>query len=84
MSESLSPRELDVLAHSTGWDARRKRDRLYRNHYCAGPGHHSQSVLEALCERGLMRNHGTDPDFLDGSLYTVTEQGIALLKRFRP
>lgn len=49
----------------------------YRNYYAASRGHHSEDILLALVERGLMeRGHtwGTD-----GAYYHVTEAGAAAI-----
>ncbi len=78
MESELTETERHVLEHATGW---RTRNPLFRNHYVAGPGHHSWNELQALRTRGLMRVSRA-PDELTGGdyCYSVTEAGITLLK----
>lgn len=66
--------QLHLLHHTLG--VRPDQRKPYRNHYVAGPGHHSQSDLEQLEAAGLME-HATPPRFLaDGDVvFRVTEAG---------
>jgi hypothetical protein len=75
----LSAQERAVMAHATAWD---QPNRLYRNHFCAGPGHAYWDVLTALCERGLMRV-GRKPSPISGgdTVFMATPFGIAALLR---
>ena len=81
MSQPMTIEELEILAHATGWDSKRKKDRLYRNHYVS----EETPVLKGLCERGLLRQ-SRPPSPLSGGdpVFSVTDEGIALLKRWRP
>jgi hypothetical protein len=77
MSEhNLSREERDVMEHATGW---RSKQPLYRNHYVAGPGHHSMPQIEALVARGLMYQSRDDTDRV-GATYAVDAAGIEALK----
>lgn len=85
MSESMTLEELHVLEHTTGWNARRRKDRLCRNHFCAGPDHDEMPIIQNLRERGLMKMHTGAEQITGGdSVFYVTEAGIELLKRWRP
>jgi hypothetical protein len=77
---SLSPAERHVMEHATAW---RHKQRLYRNHFVAGPGHDNWGVLKALCDRGLMRqSRGSELSGGD-SVFVVTDEGLAALRRGR-
>jgi hypothetical protein len=77
MSAALNKAEWHVMAHATAWDSK---DRLYRNHFCAGPGHDDWATIQGLCERGLMRI-SRKPSALSGgdTVFLVTRAGIAAL-----
>lgn len=73
---------LHIMAHATGWESRRP---LYRNHFCASPGHADWEALQALCAHGLMRI-GRKPSPLSGedTVFMVTPDGIEVLKARMP
>lgn len=81
MSE-LTSEEKHVLEHSTGWLSR---EPLFRNHFCAGPGHSDYPTIEALIGRGLMRV-ARQPSELSGGdfVYAVTASGIEALLSASP
>jgi hypothetical protein len=73
-------RQLDIMAHATGWASR---SRLYRNYYCADPGHESWAAIQGLVERGLMMSRSPLP-MAESLCFAVTAAGIDLLKRWKP
>jgi hypothetical protein len=91
MTESMTLRELDVLDHAYAWHRLKKAERsrpvppVLRNHFCAGPGHHDWDALQALCARGLMRVFRAPHEIAGGdTTFSVTDAGVAALKRWRP
>lgn len=72
------------MDHATGWSSKKKRDRLYRNHYVAGDGHDSMPALLRLCAAGLMQRRKGNAATGGDDLFNVTEAGIETLKRWRP
>ena len=70
---------LHVLQHALGRDEYgrrpRGRDDDYRNHYCAGEGHHGFDLCRSAVEQGLMREHA--PREISGGdhIFTVTDAG---------
>jgi hypothetical protein len=84
-AESLTLEELDAMSHATGWNE--GKNRLYRNHYVCGDDSDTWPVLQALCDRGLMRvrRHSDDDQLFGGmTTFSVTDAGIEALKRWRP
>lgn len=82
LAASLSDRELGVMMHATGWQSRQP---LYRNHYCAGEGHHNWSTIQTLVECGLMRCTSECESVGDAirggdKVFAVTAIGIATLR----
>ena len=73
----LSEGEIHVLKHTLGLDRSKK---PYRNYFVAGGGHHEQPMIDALVERGLMRDAGRS-GFIDyeHTVYQVTLAGKKLL-----
>lgn len=71
---TLTPKQLHILQHSLGLDDY-GRGSFYRNHYVAGPGHHSFDDCRALVASGLMTERL--PTALTGgdSSFHVTEAG---------
>lgn len=75
--------QLHILQHSLGLD-QYGQGRQYRNHYVAGPGHHSYSHLLELVALGYMTERpataisGGDPWF------SVTRAGIEAVALFSP
>lgn len=80
----IEPGDAEIMEHALGIDRtrrRRKRDWCYRNHYCAGTGHHAEARVARLCEAGLMVDCGRQPLLRPGErLYRVTAEGGAFLK----
>lgn len=74
----VSDREIHIMQHATGWLSRWP---LYRNHFCAGPGHDDFGTIQGLIVRGLMRV-SREPSPLSGgdTVFCVTAIGIAALK----
>ncbi len=72
----MSPAQLHILRHSLGLDDR-GHGRQYRNHYCAGPGHHGFDDCRKLVADGLMTER--PPSQLTGGdhLFMVTDKGKA-------
>lgn len=67
-----------ILRHSLGLDPT-GRGRVYRNHYCAGPGHHSWKLLQELVAAGLMVDHGKRGEITGGDhLLHVTDRGLSI------
>ena len=78
----LTERERDILEHTTGW---RSKWPLYRNHFCASPGHDAWATIEGLIARGIMRKSREPSDLSGGdTVFSVTEAGVAALKRKQP
>lgn len=79
----ITDRQLSILHHTLG--LRPDRREPWRNHYLAGPGHHSQSDLDLLVRAGLMQRR-TPPLFCaEGDvLFTCTEKGKALAVELLP
>lgn len=75
--------QLHILQHTLGLDEYGQ-GRQYRNHYVAGPGHHSYSDLLELVALGYMAEHpataisGGDPWF------SVTRAGTEAVVLFSP
>lgn len=67
---------MSALLHMLGLDADHRKP--WRNHFVAGPGHHSNAELAALVEAGHIAQART-PKFLpsDDVVYVATEAGIA-------
>lgn len=76
-------RELEILQHSLGLDEYGQGD-AYRNHYCAGPGHHSFDACRSLTDRGLMTDHGTSPLYGGDHCFTVTAAGREYVRQNSP
>lgn len=55
MIQELTLVERHVMEHACGWTS--SKAPLGRNYYSAEPGHHSWSILQDLCDRGLMKQH---------------------------
>lgn len=75
-------RVLNVLIHALGFDRRRYEvDGLpaepYRNHFVAGPGHHSMPALEAAVERGLMVRGAATLCGEGSEVFCATPAGVA-------
>lgn len=79
---------LHVLQHALGRDeyGQRPRGRTddYRNHYCAGEGHHSFDVCRAAVAQGLMTERA--PCEISGGdfIFVVTEAGKAWVDATSP
>lgn len=81
---TLSPQELDIMAHATGWD-RGVRHRLSRNSYVAPDNGDAWPAIERLCALGLMKlTRKATPKNSHMATFRVTPAGIAELKRSRP
>jgi hypothetical protein len=75
---SITEKERHVLEHACAWRHERQ---FYRNHYCAGPDHEDWRMLQALCERGLMRvAQGPGPALGGQSVFAVTATGRLALE----
>lgn len=76
---ALSDPERDVMEHATAWH---HKNRLYRNHFCAGESHADIGTIDALTHRGLMecRRH-KDPGLGGDCMFVVTLKGIEALER---
>lgn len=74
----LDDKSLHILRHSLGLNAK-GHGNMYRNHYVAGPGHHSYSHLLALVQSGHMKK-GHACKFLPAGdeVFSVTEKGNAV------
>lgn len=70
----MTPAQLHILHHTLGVTPERREP--YRNHYMAGPGHHSMALLEALEADGFMRR-SKPPAFCDQDdvLFACTDAG---------
>lgn len=75
---------LHILRHSLGLDDT-GRGTMYRNHFCASPGHHDWDDLMALCEEGLMVDLGARGQMTgDDNLLMVTDKGKAVASKPDP
>lgn len=75
--QGISITERRIMEHATAWKHKR---RLYRNYFVAGPDHMDWSVLQELCERGLMHVRRGPSDIMGGmTIFSVTDAGIAAL-----
>jgi hypothetical protein len=75
----LTERELEIMMHATGWESRWP---LYRNHFCAGPGHDAWLAIHGLIGIGLMRVSRAPSELSGGdTVFCVTAIGIAALKQ---
>ena len=74
----LDDKSLHILRHSLGMDDN-GHGNMYRNHYVAGPGHHSYDRLLALVQSGHMEK-GDACKFLPSGdeVFYVTEKGRAV------
>ena len=66
--------KLKVLQHSLGVDEYGNGPQ-YRNHYCAGHGHHSFDVCRELVADGFMREHPASDLSGGDAVFTVTRAG---------
>lgn len=67
------------MKHATAWE---HRDRLYRNHFVAGPDSDDWPTLQALRARGLMYVRCEPSEDLGNmTVFAVTEGGINVLRR---
>jgi len=74
---ALSTAERELMEHATAW---RHRQRLYRNYFATSHGTDDWPIIQALCERGLMRVVRAPTALLGGmTVFAVTETGIAAL-----
>lgn len=73
----LSDRQIDVLCHSLGLNYSKK---MYRNYFCAEPGHFDWGVLQELVGLGLMECRGEDR-FSSLIVFVVTEEGKRVCQR---
>ena len=83
--ESLT-RELGILQHTLGLD-QYGRGSMYRNHFVSGPGHHDQTVIDALVSKGLMeQSFRVSPGLLGegGTMFFVTDAGIKWVQENSP
>lgn len=76
-------RRLEILRHSLGLDLH-GRGNEYRNHYVAGPGHHSFDECEALVADGLMVRHNPRALFGGDYCFVVTDAGREWVRDHRP
>jgi len=75
---------LKILQHSLGLN-KHGIGRRYRNHYCAGPGHHSYDECVALAALGLMVDHGNKSPLFGGAhCFTVTAAGDDYIREHSP
>jgi hypothetical protein len=74
---------LNVLQHALGLD-QFGIGSMYRNHYVAGPGHHSWDLCVAHVEAGRMEQHAPRELFGGDHCFTVTESGIAFVRANSP
>lgn len=72
MSAADTARDLHVLRHSLGIN---QAGRSYRNHFCAGPGHHDYDTCSALVDRGFMQRHAARTISGGDEIFTVTAAG---------
>lgn len=74
----LTDRERHVMVHATAWD--HPRSPLYRNHFCARPGHEDWGTIQALVARGLMAERGRPSELSGGDhTFAVTNAGMEAL-----
>ena len=83
MADTLNPRHLEILQHALGLD-QYGRGTFYRNHYVAGPGHHSFDECRALTDAGLMEDHGTSSLYGGDHCFTVTDAGRRYIREHSP
>jgi len=70
----MTPKQLHILQHSLGLDdCGRGRD--YRNHFVTGEGSTDYPDCLALCELGLMKNHGGSELTGNMDCFSVTDAG---------
>lgn len=75
---------LQILSHAAGWDGAR-RNRLHRNRYTCGPDSDAWPLIQEMCAKGYMRvKIPSDPLFGGMTTFSVTDLGIAELKKWRP
>lgn len=65
---------IGVMQHALGLD-HYGRGQAYRNHYCAGPGHHSFDACKKLVADGLMQEHPASALSGGDTVFTVTRSG---------
>lgn len=72
----ITDKALRVLFHTLGLRPEQGKMRQYRNHYVAGPGHHSEAALDELEALGLVKRVKT-PGFIppDSVVYQATADG---------
>lgn len=68
----ITERQIDILKHATAWP------KLYRNHFCTGPGSDDYADCNALVNEGLM--DADRVDWIPDDLFTVTAKGKAFLE----
>jgi hypothetical protein len=85
MTEPQQPTKaaVRVLLHTLGLRPELGKLTPYRNHYVAGPGHHSAAELAQLVDLGLMEIRRTPRLMPAGdSIYAATEAGKAFAVAF--
>lgn len=74
---NLSKSESHVIRHSLGLTYK---DKPYRNHFVAGPGHADEHTLNSLVSKGLMVKRPDPFDEVNGNfVYHVTDEGKAAI-----
>jgi len=82
MFGDITPEELHILEHATGWKSRQP---LYRNRYVTDEGDEACTIIQELIARGLMRCTRGPTEWLGGmSVFGVTEEGIEVLRGAGP
>lgn len=74
----LDTKSMHILRHSLGLNAK-GHGKMYRNHYVAGPGHHSYEHLLSLVKSGHLEK-GDPCNFLPkgDEVFYVTDKGQAV------
>lgn len=75
----LSLAEIDIIKHTLGYDYGKV---AFRNHFCTQPTSNDGVVCEGLVTKGLMENHGSNPNLVGGCCYyACTDDCKSLIKR---
>jgi len=70
----------DVLRHMLGADSRyKKSQRGFRNHFCAGKGHHDMATLEELEGDGRVIRRKPCALFGDDVVFNATKEGCEFI-----
>lgn len=80
---TITKEQLCILQHSLGLD-QYGQGRQYRNHYVAGPGHHSYSDLLELVTLSYMKERPATAISGGNPWFSVTREGIDAVAQFSP